>query len=109
MTSYIWSILQLDCYPKIDNKTDVVVIAKWLLTGTGKGATATIGGTMQFPLPVGDSFTPYKDLTEAQVIGWVQDGLGVIGIDEAKAAIEQQINAIIYTPHPPIPQPLPWS
>lgn len=109
MTQYIWSILQLDCYPKIDDKTQVVVIAKWLLTGTGKGATATAGGSMPFPLPVGDNFTPYEDLTEAQVIQWVQDGLGIVGIDETKVIIEQQINSIIATPYPPIPQPLPWS
>jgi hypothetical protein len=109
MTEYIWSILQLNCYPKIDNKTDVVVIAKWLLTGVGKGATATSGGLMQFPLPVGDNFTPYEDLTEAQVIGWVQDELGIVGIEETKVIIEQQINSIIATPYPPIPQPLPWS
>ena len=64
---------------------------------------------MPFPLPVGDNFTPYEDLTEAQVIQWVQDGLGIVGIDETKVIIEQQINSIIATPYPPIPQPLPWS
>jgi hypothetical protein len=52
-------------------------------------------------------FTPYADLTEAQVIGWVQDAMGeeVVAGYEANVAqqIADQINPPVVTP------PLPWG
>ena len=52
-------------------------------------------------------FTPYADLTEAQVIGWVQGAMGAeqVAAYEANVAqqIADQINPPVVTP------PLPWA
>lgn len=39
----------------------------------------------------GDLVTPYKDLTEAVVIGWVKDQLGADKVTEIEAALEAQL------------------
>ena len=39
----------------------------------------------------GDLVTPYKDLTEAVVIGWVKDQLGADKVTEFEAALEAQL------------------
>ena len=53
--------------------------------------TATEGGKLNLTYDASASdFTPYADLTEAQVLGWVYDSLreGDETADEAKARIE---------------------
>ena len=39
----------------------------------------------------GDLVTPYKDLTEAVVIGWVKDQLGTDKVTEIEAALADQL------------------
>ena len=39
----------------------------------------------------GDLVTPYKDLTEAVVIGWVKDQLGADKVTEIEAALEARL------------------
>ena len=45
---------------------------------------------VSIPAPEG-TFTPYNDLTEAQVHGWVESALGAEQVAAYKAAIAQQI------------------
>jgi hypothetical protein len=40
----------------------------------------------------GDLVTPYKDLTEAQVISWVQEALGADKVAEIEAALQSQLD-----------------
>jgi hypothetical protein len=56
------------------------------------------------PTPTGTTFTPYADLTQEQVLGWVWDN----GVDKdaTEAAVQQQID---YQINPPVvTPPLPW-
>jgi hypothetical protein len=78
-------------------KTDAdggVFLVYWNMTAASDGAnvyTATEGGKLRCePDPSSPDFTPYADLTEAQVLGWVYDSLieGDETADEAKARIE---------------------
>jgi len=67
----------------------------------------SVYGSQGVTLDSGATFTPYDELTEAQVIGWVQDAMGAeqVAAYEANVAqqIENQINPPVVTP------PLPWS
>ena len=107
--TYVWNIVAMDCIPSVDNLTDYVVTAHWTLTGTdGADHTGSVYGTVSFEVnPDKPDYTPYADLTLAEVVGWVQGVLGAeqVAAYEANVAtqIENQIN-------PPIVQPpLPWA
>jgi hypothetical protein len=52
------------------------------------------------------TFTPYEDLTLAQVVGWVQDALGENQVASYEANVAQQIADQIDPPV--VAPPLPW-
>lgn len=97
----------MDCYPEYDNETDVVFNVHWTLTGVDGEYRGKVYGTQTVPLDSGAPFTPFADLTEEQVIGWVQAAMGeeVVADYEANVAaqIEVQINPPVVNP------PLPWG
>lgn len=98
----------MDVRPQLEGHADVVVRAQWEITATDPvvGDTAGTQGFTQFVAPAG-SFTPYSSLTEAQVIGWVQDAMGPSQIAELEAFVD---NLLVTNRLPPITQlPLPWA
>ena len=65
-------------------------------------------GTTELALPAqGAPFTPYADVTEAQLIGWVKNDLGPDGVAAAEADVADQLSKAdepeVYIP------PLPWQ
>lgn len=85
---------------------DVVYQVFWTVTDTDGVNEAGQAGRTDVSPPVGD-FTPYDQLTEAQVLGWVQADLGA----DRVAAIEQGLNQqLVYMQAPPVAVlPLPWQ
>jgi len=111
MPTIIWTIEQNWVKPVEDSETDVVVTSIYRCqasetVGTGESAKTYIGtvdGSCSFQPPSGE-FTPYEDLTEAQVLGWCYAN----GVDQAaiEANVTQQIENQI---NPPVVTlPLPW-
>ena len=109
MTTYTWSILAMNTVSAIDGQADVVVSANWQLTGTQDAYTASITAWCQFTLQQGSGFTPYSELTEEQVIGWVQSIYGEQTITSFEKNIQDNIDLQINPPPVPEPQPLPWG
>jgi hypothetical protein len=111
MTTIVWQIEQLSCYPDVDNHIDVVFSAAWRVNGvddtSGEPLYATVYGTQDIAPYDGKSpFIPYADLQEAIVIGWVQDAMGAEKVAAINANIEQQIENQV---NPPVvTPPLPW-
>jgi len=104
MTTITWNISQLDCLPQSAEGADYVVTAHWQCTGVDGDYNGSVYSTCSFPVVEGTSFTPYADLTQAQVLGWVWAN----GVDKTatEAAVEQQIET---QKNPPIVNPpLPW-
>jgi hypothetical protein len=126
-TTYVWDVTQLTCVPSINSYSNVVITAIWKCIGSRsvktmyaeeadvfdpenidprKWTTYTdfVIATAQFSLPSG-SFTPYNNLTEAQVLNWIWAS----GVDKAatenivKLRIDAQITPPVTTP------PLPWT
>ena len=101
-----WAVVQMDCYPELDGDTDVVFTVHWTLTGVDGDYSGSVYGSQAVTLDPSAPFTPYADLTEAQVIGWVWDAMGAeqVAAYEANVAgqIANQINPPVVTP------PLPW-
>ena len=101
-----WTIEQLDCYPEKEGETDVVVRAHWTLTDTDGLYSGKVYGVQSIKLNPNEPFTPYDQLTETQVVGWVQNAMGAEQVATYQAnvlkQIENQKNPPIVTP------PLPW-
>jgi len=103
MITLSWIIERLLVKPTEGTLTDVVITADWRCNGTQDNYSGTCYGSCSFAPPTG-SFTPYEDLTEAQVLGWCFAN----GVDQKaiEANVTQQINDQI---NPPIiAPPLPW-
>lgn len=106
-TEYTWSIAQLDCYPEHEGHTDVVFTAHWRLNRVDGEHAGSVYGTQSLTLDPDATFVPFADLTEAQVIGWVQAAMGEEQVAAHEAAVAAQIDALI---NPPVVRPaLPWG
>jgi hypothetical protein len=111
-----WKVTNLDCYPKYDQETDVVFTVHWdclgnmtVATGSLSGSTynSRVYGTTGVMYHSGSNFTPYNQLTQPQVLGWVFESMG----PEQKANYETAAANAIYTQIDPpvISPPLPWA
>jgi hypothetical protein len=108
MSNKYWVITEMDCKPVEDNLQDVVVTIHadrlYNVEIEGKTYNARWYGTASCPLPNGEDFTPYDQLTYEQVCGWLDNLLPVVEIDlNLDAQIENQVNPPIIT------LPLPFS
>jgi hypothetical protein len=97
----------MDAYPEYEGEADVVFTVHWTLTGTDGTYVGSVYGSVGVSLNEGATFTPYEDLTEAQVIGWVQDALGAEQVAAYEANVAQQIADQIDPPV--VTPPLPWA
>jgi hypothetical protein len=104
-TTFNWTVTAMDCYPQEGGNMDVVFNVHWTCSGTDGTYSGSVYSTCAVPAPTGSDFTPYADLTQQQVIGWVWAN----GVDQAatEAAVQTQINNQI---NPPVvTPPLPWA
>jgi len=103
-TTYTWTVTAMDCYTQEGGHNDVVFTVHWTCAGAFNDFTSSVYSTCSVPAPEG-SFTPYADLTQDQVLGWIWAN----GVDKdatqaaVEAQIQEQIAPTVQTP------PLPWS
>ena len=103
-TTTTWTVTAMDCYPEEDGNADVVFTVHWTCSGTDGTYNASVYATCAVPAPTG-TFTPYDQLTQDQVLGWIWAN----GVDRftTEAAVVQQIDNQI---NPPVvTPPLPWA
>ena len=103
MASFTWNVTQMNCIPQDGSYSDVVVVVHWTCVGVQDQYSASVYSTCQLPAPEG-AFTPYADLTQDQVLGWMwANGVDQQATEQAvQTNIDNQINPPIVTP------PLPW-
>ena len=103
MPTISWIIECLLVKPTEGTLTDVVITADWRCNGSQDNYSGTCYGSCSFAPPSG-SFTPYDQLTEAQVLDWCYAN----GVDQS--AIEANVTAQIQNQiNPPVVSlPLPW-
>jgi hypothetical protein len=105
---YQWNILSMSCKPSLDGQQNVVIMALWQCVGVAQNGldqvSSAMGGNTQFTYTQGSPFTPYDQLTQQQVLGWVWQQVSQTDIEaEIADKIAVQINPPVVTP------PLPWS
>lgn len=100
-----WSVTAMDCYPQEAGQSDVVFTVHWTCSGVQDEYNASAYSTCVVPAPTGGSFTPYADLTQEQVLGWIwADGVDKTAVESnVQQQINQQINPPVVTPS------LPWA
>jgi hypothetical protein len=104
-TTYTWSVVAMDEYPEQDGEQDVVFNVHWTLSGTDGTYSGSTYGSQGVSVDSTGPFTPYADLTQEQVLGWIWDS----GVDKdaqeanVAAQIEAQVNPTV------VSLPLPWS
>jgi len=85
---------------------DYVVNVLYEVTGVDGTYTASIGGNTQFSSADQEGpVTPYADLTEAIVIGWIPES----AITSAQQCVQGQIDSLITPPVSPANTALPWA
>jgi len=99
MTTYLWTISQMDRL----TADGFVVTVHYNVSATDGTYNASIYGTVGYQEQPGETYTPYDQLTEAQVVGWVQNSLGQATVE---ASLQSQIDAQI---NPVQESGVPWS
>ena len=108
MTTYTWNVTAL--YTEtIAGEQNYVVIANYEVVGVDGTYSASLSNIARFSTENVDNFTPYEDLTNEIVIGWIQAELGVDGVSNLEACIQGQIDSQINPPVVPQNTPLPWA
>ena len=105
MSTFTTTGTQMFTLPQEAGQTDVVVNVNYLVTGVDGANTADIGFSQQFTIEQGEAFTPYAQLTQAQVVGWADPQT----VSNMQACVQGQIDSMINPPVSPSSQPLPWS
>jgi hypothetical protein len=104
-TTYVWTVTALSTMPK--PTPDYVVSAQYTVTGIDGTITVSIQGTSQFAVsPDQTDFVPYANLTEAIVLGWIQEEPNLVV--NIQANLDGQIESIVNPPVSPQITPLPW-
>jgi hypothetical protein len=99
MTTYNWNIQQMDRL----TSDGFVVTVHYTVNAVDGDYTASTYGTVGYTEQPGETYTPYDQLTQEQVIGWVQDSLGKDTVEES---LDAQIEA---QKHPVQESGLPWA
>jgi hypothetical protein len=102
-----WNVNQLDAYPEYEGSTNVVFTVHWSVTATEDEYVGYSYGSVGLTLDPEATFTPFAELTKAQVVGWVHAALGEDGVAAIEANLATQIEN---AKNPPILNPaLPWG
>ena len=104
MTIFNWQIQSMPAYPQAEGQTDVVFQVNWQCNANDDGYSANSFGSVPVTYVAGSPYTPYDQLTQEQVWGWVNPNID-------RPAIEANLQAMIDAQkNPPVvTQPLPWS
>jgi hypothetical protein len=90
---------------------DCAVSANYTVTATNNAnplITAKFNASAQFPFPTNTkNITPYEELTEEQVLGWIQSEPNLV--INIQANLDGQIESQIKPPIVPEVTPLPWA
>lgn len=92
MNNYTWKINAVDCYTSKDGLEKVAYNVHWSYFATNGEHTASMIGVQSIGEPNPDNFVAFEDLTEENVIGWIEAALDV---ETMKANLDKQIEDLV--------------
>ena len=101
---YTYTVRQLSTIDT-DGYEKIVVFAVATLQGFDGQKYASLGFSERFTFDASKPFTPFQDLTEAEVVQWLKDAAGPAKIAE----LESKVASWLAEPDPFMYQPLPWQ
>ena len=111
--SFDWKVAQVEYSFSEDGMADVVTTVHWTLSKEDEEGNGGYSyGSVSLPSPNPESFTPYADLTQDQVLGWLFNTATPMNPDdgtwqeEREANIDEQIYA---KAHPDTGAGVPWA
>jgi hypothetical protein len=107
-TNFSWVISQLNCAVESEGLPDVINMIHWRYNATqvdgDKTWFAETYGATGVAQPNPQNFIPYADVTEAEVIGWLE---AILPVEAMQASLEANINLQINPVE--VTLPLPWE
>lgn len=107
-TIFQWVISELNCAVESEGLPDVINVIHWRYNATqvdgDKTYFADTYGASSVAQPNPQNFIPYADVTEAEVIGWLEE---ILPVEAMQASLEANI-ALQITPKE-VTLPLPWA
>jgi hypothetical protein len=106
-TNFSWTISALNCAVELEGLPNVIKCIHWRYqaekTEGDKTYFVDTYGASSVGQPNPESFIPYEDITEAEIVSWLETTLPIEAMQAGlEAKIEEQINPTELTP------PLPW-
>ena len=92
--TYTWNCTTVDTYPTKSDQTDVIFNVHWRLNGVDDTEDENTGdsyGVVSLDTEDLSTFTAFADITEANVISWVEAALGEDQVAALKTSIDAQI------------------
>ena len=103
-----WQIDSMSVMPSFGGQQNVVVLVNWSCVCPDNGVLGIVSKSTAIELDSADPFIPYSDLTQNQVIEWVQTALGADTVSNVETDA-QAINQEIRKAPMPISLPNPWE
>ncbi len=99
---YTWSVNSIKVNPLLNGEDNVVLSVFYKVTGTDGINTTSLYFEQDLPYVSSNTFIPFNQLTEAQVISWGKNQLSNVelvapnlsGIDAIQLTIDNQLTAI---------------
>ncbi len=107
MSEMTWNVISCDRYTNHEESgnSDVIFTLHWDCVGVEDGHRARVYGAQSLNLSDLSSFTAYADVTEAQVMGWLQEALGD-EVEKFETNVQGQLDALLT---PPVLKGVPWG
>lgn len=99
MTTFNWQIVNMERL----TSDGFVVTVHYNVSASEEANNVSTYGTTSYTQTEGASYIPYENLTQAIVVGWVQEALGK---DVVEASLQSQLDAL---KAPTQQSGLPWS
>ncbi len=91
------------------NRADTVVQVRYTITATDGTHTAAMHGTAQLTPSDGGEFTPFEQLTQEQVLAWVQAAVRPQDLNHYKLGLTRRLEMMANPPPKPVIKPAPWT
>jgi hypothetical protein len=101
-TTFNWTIPQMDRL----TSDGFVCTVHYNVTATDDTFSASTYGTIGYTQQPDETYTPYADLTQEQVVGWVKTALGEEGLASMEEALSSQI---VEQKSPKMSHGTPWT
>ena len=102
MITFNWDCKTVDVYPTSGDNANVVYNVHWRLTGVsdqldenGNPYSSSAIGTQTLNTEEIVSFVPFEELTNEQVVTWVQEAMGTEEVTLMEENVTNQINNLI--------------